>query len=62
MIKYAKKVVIRKLNFKINLFSTLTFKKVSKEYLTCILKSLSTSSIYCMWNIKFEEFLYKKSG
>jgi hypothetical protein len=62
MIKYAKKVIIRKLNLKNSLFSTLTFKKVLKIHLTFILKSLSISSIYCMWNIKFEDFLYKKSG
>jgi hypothetical protein len=62
MIKYAKKVVIRKLNFKNTIFSTLTFKKVLKKYLTFILKSLSTLSIYCTWNIEFEEFLYNKSG
>jgi hypothetical protein len=61
MIKYAKKVVIRKLNFKISFYSTLTFKKVLKK-INLHFKILSTSSIYCMWNIKFEEFLCKKSG
>ncbi len=43
VIKYAKKVVLRKFNFKSNLFSTFTFNNIFQNYLSCILKSLSTS-------------------
>jgi len=39
MIKYAKKVVLRKFNFKNSFFSTFTFKKILKTYLNYILKS-----------------------
>jgi hypothetical protein len=39
MVKYAKKVVLKKFNFKNSLFSTLTLKKILKTYLNCILKS-----------------------
>jgi hypothetical protein len=43
IIKYAKKVVLKKFNFKKNVFSTLTFKKIFKTYLNCILKLSNTS-------------------
>jgi len=39
MVKYAKKVVLKKKKIKNSLFSTLTLKKISKTYLNCILKS-----------------------
>jgi len=39
MVKYAKKGILKKINFKKNIFSTLTFKKILKTYLNCILKS-----------------------
>jgi hypothetical protein len=38
-VKYVKKVVLKKINFKNNLFSTLTLKKILKTYLNCIMKS-----------------------
>jgi len=43
MIKYAKKVILRKFYFKKNLFSTFTFNNIFQNYLSCILKSLNTS-------------------
>jgi hypothetical protein len=43
IIKYAKKVVLKNINFKNNLISTLTFKNILKTYLNCILKSYNTS-------------------
>jgi hypothetical protein len=42
LIKYAKKVVLRK-KFKNKLFSTLTFKNILKTYINFILKSLNIS-------------------
>ncbi len=38
MVKYAKKLILKKYNFKI-LFSTLTLKKILKTYLNYILRS-----------------------
>jgi hypothetical protein len=39
MVKYAKKVNLKKFNFKNSLFSTITLKNILKTYLNCILKS-----------------------
>jgi hypothetical protein len=56
-----KKVVLRNFNFnKKNLI--ITFKKILKTYLSCILNHKTLHWVYCKLNIKFEEFLCKKSG
>ncbi len=39
MIEYAQKTILKKINFKNSIFSTLTLKKILKTYLNCILKS-----------------------
>ncbi len=57
-----KKLVLRKFNFDNNLFLTITFKKILKTYLSCILNHKTLHWVYCKLNIKFEEFLCKKSG
>jgi hypothetical protein len=43
MVKYDKKVILKKINFKVSAFATLTLKKILKTYSNCILKSYNTS-------------------
>ncbi len=43
MVKYVKKIVLKNFNFKNSFFSTVTFKKILKTYLNCILTSWNIS-------------------